>query len=419
MPATIQDVYLQFDPLEPLEANDPRYVDCTEERGIPDLFEQLLLPLASDRPMSLLFSGHLGDGKTTILRQLQGQLETEGYFVAFGEADARLDLSDVESDDVLLAILAVTDQALRERYRQDTETGPFRQLWDDLSRIAQLPVELKEAEVSLGPFAKMTATVKDALDVRLQVRQHLRQARGPTFLEVVNEYIRRAQEVIKKYKPRRLVVVLDNLDRVQETELPGGVYLDERLFLGQATQLLGVQCHIIYTMRLALAHAQASNLQARYGQMPIIVPMIPVRRRDGTPHEEGMAKLRNIIERRIEKAGTDLNYAFSGSAVDRICRASGGYLRDLMTLVQRACAAGKRAHADLPLTEADVDTSIRNLGAQRRVVASGYKDALRDVAANHHLDNLPPDVRGALLRHRLVYEYFDGDYWYDISPLVA
>lgn len=35
MPATIQDIYNQFDPLEPLGADDPRYVDCIEERGMP------------------------------------------------------------------------------------------------------------------------------------------------------------------------------------------------------------------------------------------------------------------------------------------------------------------------------------------------------------------------------------------------
>lgn len=190
---TLQDVYWQFDPLEPLTADDPRYVDCIQERGIPALFAKLLLPLSGDRPQSLLFSGHLGDGKTTILNRLRGQLEAEGYFVAFGEADRRLDLNDVEYDDVLLTILAVVDQALRGKYRQSVEAGPFQHLWEELSRIAQLPVQLQgDAEVRLGPFVKMTATVKDAPDVRLQVRQNLRQARGPTFLQVVNDYISRA-----------------------------------------------------------------------------------------------------------------------------------------------------------------------------------------------------------------------------------
>jgi hypothetical protein len=77
-------VFKQFDPDEPLYADDERYVDCLRERGIVDLFERLKLPLGDARPRSLFLSGVLGDGKTTILRRLQADLETEGDLVAFG-----------------------------------------------------------------------------------------------------------------------------------------------------------------------------------------------------------------------------------------------------------------------------------------------------------------------------------------------
>jgi len=418
MPRTIQELYRQFNPLEPLGTNDPRYVDCNKERGIPDLFSQLLLPL-TDAPKPLLFSGHLGDGKTTILRQLQGELEKNGDFVAFGEADKRMDLSDVEYDDVLLAILATADQALRQRYQQDTETGAFRQLWEELSRIANLPVDLDKIEVSAGPFAKMTATVKDAPDVRLQVRQNLRQARGPTFLDVVNEYFNRAQELVKKRGHRQLVVILDNLDRVLETPLTGNVHPDEQLFLGQRTQLLGVQCHVIYTVRLALVRSQATNLQAQFGQPPVIVPMIPVRKRDGTLDVNGMARLRDIIEHRLKASDITAQNAFVDAAIiDKLASASGGHLRDLMALVRGACAFGMTAHQELPLTEADAEAAINQLSAHRQMVAIDYDEDLRKVAQTKSLANLDDERRQYLLRHRLVYEYFDGRYWYDISPLL-
>ena len=85
------------------------------------LFQHLRLPLA-DPPRPLLFSAHIGDGKTTLLQQLRGQLEREEHdFVAFGEADERLDLSDIEYDDVLLSILAIVDQSLRQRYQEAME----------------------------------------------------------------------------------------------------------------------------------------------------------------------------------------------------------------------------------------------------------------------------------------------------------
>jgi hypothetical protein len=177
---------------------------------------------------------------------------------------------------------------------------------------------------------------------------------------------------------------------------------------------------VLYTARLALVRAQEANLTARYGQRPLVVPMIPVRWPDGTPHETGLAKLREIVQRRLTEASTDIEQTFSNVAqVEQLCRASGGHLRTLMTLMQSTCAEARAAHAELPLTAVDVTAAIHNLGAQRRIIAANYAEALRQVSTTHRLDDLPPDVRYAVLHHRLVYEYFSGrDYWYDTSTLL-
>jgi HEAT repeat protein len=72
----------------------------------------------------------VGDGKTTILHQLHEQLEAEGVFVAYGEANDLLDLEDVEHEDVLLSLLALVDKALRQRYRADLDDGvPVPRRW--------------------------------------------------------------------------------------------------------------------------------------------------------------------------------------------------------------------------------------------------------------------------------------------------
>jgi AAA ATPase domain len=239
MVATIRDVYLQFNPLRSLETDDPRYVDCMQERGLPALFQYLRLPL-EDQPRPFLFSGHIGDGKTTILKQLQGQLEREEHdLVAFGQADDRLDMSDVEYDDVLLAILSIVDQSLRQRFQADMEANPLQRFWQEISRMANLPVQLDKAELSLGPFGKLTTIIRDSPDARLQVRQRLREARGATFLGVVNDYLRQAQDIVRQHGHRQLVVILDNLDRLPEMQTAGQALPDERLFIGQATPFSG------------------------------------------------------------------------------------------------------------------------------------------------------------------------------------
>lgn len=420
MSPSLQDLFLQFQPLEPLAAGDPRYVDTFEVRGVRALYQYLSLPLAAEKPTPLFFSGHVGDGKTTILNQLRGRLEEEGYFVAYGEADERLDLEDVQHEDVLLALLATVDEALRRRYRKEIEKGAFRRFTEEIARIAQLPVELEASgTVPLGPFAAITATVKDAPDVRLQVRQDLRQARGPTFLEVVNEYLERVQALVSERGHQRLVAVLDNLDRLPDPLAVGPPPADERLFLGQATQLLSLHCHVLYTVRLALAHSQEANLRARYGQTPIIVPMIPVRRADGSPHPEGLAKLREVVEGRARAAGCEkLSEAFEEEALRRLYGASGGHLRELMTLVQRACAEALATQGGLPLTVAHMEAAIRPLAALRRAAAADYRQALAQVGQTHSLEGLTPQVRQTLLSSRLVYEYYlEDEFWYEVCPL--
>lgn len=417
MPTSIQDVFLQFEPMEALEADDPRYVDCFTERGVPTLYANMSLPLAASHPTVQFFSGYLGDGKTTLLRQLRSRFEADGSFVAYGEADQWLELADLAHEDLLLALLATVDDALRQRYRDDCEAGFFQQVFERLARVAQLPVDLKTT-VKLG-LASLTATVRDVPDVRLQLRQELRQARGPSFLDVVNEYLDRARELIERRGHQRLVVMLDNLDRVPEVLGRDYAYADERLFVSHAGQLTQLRCHVIYVVRLALAHAQAANLQERYGRTPRVIPMVPVRRPDGQPDERGLAKLREVIERRVGTLELAVADAFEEKAVHALCRASGGHLRELMSLVQRACAECLGTTGELPVRAVHADASIREFRALRRMKALEHRDALDEVARTHQLAGLEPEVRDALLKHRLVYEYWAKEvgFWYDVCPL--
>lgn len=419
MTSRIQELFLQFEPLEPLEVDDPRYVECFEERGIPAIYATLTLPLASAQATTHFFSGHIGDGKTTILNHLRARFEGDGYCVAYGEADELLDLDDVAHEEILLAILTVVDKELRERFARGTETGRFRQLFEEISRIAQLPVELEaQANVPVGPFGAITATVKDAPDVRLQVRQDLRQARGPTFADVVNEYLDRAQSLVRSRGQDRLIVVLDNLDRLPETFEQGVAQSDERLFLAQASRLLALRCHVLCTVRLAFAHTHVSRLQERYGRAPVIVPMIPVRRQDGSPDSTGLAVLRTVLERRVQAAGMTFDEAFEDPAAGELCRVSGGHFRELMTLVQSSCAMAMSDQKSLPITLVNARAAIRDLRAMRRSAAADYRQILEQIARTHSLDGVPPESRQPVLSGRMVYEYWDDDgFWYDVCPL--
>jgi hypothetical protein len=420
-------VFQQFDPDEPLGANDPRYVDCLRERGIEDLFERLKLPLDSEKPRALFFSGVLGDGKTTILRQLQANLEKEeGDLVAFGEADVLLDLADVQYENILLSILTVAEQALRRRYLADVQEVAFRRLRDELNKIVQLPIELSDDDPSSpGPIGKISARLKESRDIRPQVRQRLRLAQSPTFLQVVNNYLDLARGVIQRREHRRLVVILDNLDRNIVLPTPGNLAPDEDLFIKQSAQVSKVSCHVIYTARLWLIDEHSILLEELYGEAPVVVPMIAVRRPDGTDHEIGLAKLHEVIERRLRAIDLQVDDVFSDrDSVREICRMSGGWLRGLMSIVKACCTMARARYRQDPssspmITPEDARAAVDSQSRSAKLAAAGYRKHLEQVAESHDLDGIEPSVVRAMLHKRMIYRYYiDGSYWYAPIPLL-
>jgi hypothetical protein len=420
MGAEIQRIHNQFDPWTPLPADDPRYVDCSTERNVPSLFDNFELPLDGEKTISLLFCGQVGDGKTTTLYALKKRLEDAGHFVAYGNADVLLDLGRVEYDNVILMLLATVDQALREEYARSIQEPWYATLWNEFCRVAQLPASLQfDVKVPLGPYAKLTMAVKDTPDLRDRVLRGLRKASSATFQEVVNEYFDRAAEVVKKKKRRALIAIVDNLEKILNVKQQSGSFMDEEVFLGHSTQLTALRCRVIYTVRSALVRVHASNLALYYGA-PIFVPMVPLHDRYDKPLPRSLEKLREIVDRRLAAENTTrVEVLESDENLDKLCQASGGHLRDLMILVQQAIVSAKAAHGGLPVKVADVDDAIQRMGALRRNPAMPHQPALQHVVEKRTIYELPTDDQQALFRDRLIHEYFDGDYWYDVCPLIA
>ena len=61
MPDLITQIYNALNPFEPLQPDDPAYVDCRDVRGNADVCEDLGRAIArSDRKTCQLYAGHRG-----------------------------------------------------------------------------------------------------------------------------------------------------------------------------------------------------------------------------------------------------------------------------------------------------------------------------------------------------------------------
>ena len=119
-PILLRKFFQATDPGKTLFIEDPEdkklYIDFSPVRGgkiIEELKENITF-FSPDDPTCVLFTGHIGCGKSTELLRLKLELEQEGFHVVYFESSEDLEMADVDIGDVLLAIAHRVSQSLDE-----------------------------------------------------------------------------------------------------------------------------------------------------------------------------------------------------------------------------------------------------------------------------------------------------------------
>lgn len=401
------------------------YIDFSSVRGgrIIEALGRTIIRLSPDEPTCQLFTGHIGCGKSTELFRLKAQLEQQQFHVVYFESSKDLDMADVDISDILLSVaksvsesLETIDIHLRPRY--------FAKLFNDLKDFLQTPIELStEAELSVG-IAKITAKTKDSPQLREQLRQHL-EPRTQGILNAINEEVLgRAIEELKLRGKKGLVVIVDNLDRVDPSIKHTERSQPEYLFIDRGAQLRRLNCHVVYTLPLALMFSnEYDTLKNRLGGgvAPRVLPMVPIKLRDGCDSPKGMALLRQLVLARAfpnvePQARLNLipEVFEDPETLDRMCHISGGHVRNLLGLLY-SCLQ----HEDPPFSRRCLESVIKNY---RDDLALGVDDEEWELLFQVVQQQL---VRGErecqiLLRSGFVYEYRDEEgRWFGINPALA
>ncbi|MBW4493597.1 MAG: ATP-binding protein [Oscillatoria princeps RMCB-10] len=431
------------DPGRALRAENPEdkkyYIDFSSVRG-GDIIGKLKKRIAffsPDSPTCTLFTGHIGCGKSTELRRLQAELELEGFHVVYFESSEDLELTDVDIIDLLLAIARRISQSL-DKIKLE-EPNKLKELlagaWNVLNADVQgvkFKVPTPGGDVSVSgtgetftlAFGIGEITAKAKSDAAL--RQKLNQYLGPQktqLLDAINkELLEPAIAKLKQQGKKGLVAIVDNLDRLDTRPKPWGRPQQEYLFVDQGEFLTKLNCHVVCTMPLALKFSNDyGNLTQRFDE-PRVLPMVPVQSHDGTEHEKGMALLRQMVlarafpdwdEQQRLKGISDIFE--SPETLDRLCRASGGHVRDLLRLLNTCIME----EMDLPLSRQTLEGVIRTRRNEMTLPLSDEEwELLRQVRRRKKVS----DDQGyqTLIRSRLVFEYRDaGEYWFDVNPLLA
>lgn len=428
-------LYNAFDPLKPAEPD--QYVDSDLARGSRDLTKQFSAELAriEDGFLCFVFSGHVGCGKSSELRHLADRLR-EGtgsaldaaYLPIVLNAEDFIDANDVSTTDILLAIVAHAGHRLSEEgidLADSFLTGRMKEVRDVLFGNVEL------TELSLFEKSAKIQVLKSDPNTRDKVRKALEDFTTPLREEIAILFedartkLRKRKESKGKPKYKDIVLILDNLEKIQHIEGYDHGYKSQReLFIERASQLTGLGVHVVYTVPLTLAIRDGPELAQRYGSEPFVLPMVKVAERNHDVYQAGYKTLRELVEKRIG-SGRKLDDVFDADALDFLIQYSGGNARQLVRYIRETTLCDK-----LPIDIKEAHTAIREtINSYGNMPSTRFwgKLAALECSPDHKPDMDDEDVKVMLEQLRIL-EYRNGDdeddvfgssdSWYAVHPII-
>ena len=420
----LTEIYSSFEPfLPPLKE---AYVDCREVRGKWDVVRELGRRITrSKQPTCQLYTGHRGVGKSTELQQLREFLTAQHYFVVYFAADNEdIEPLDTEYADILFACTRHLAQAITVQ-NHNPLVNWLQERWGALQDLAQSEVQFDglTLEGQIAQFGSISSTLRAVPDKRRELRKRINDY-TPSLVAALNEFIREAQTVLApEYKG--IVIMADNLDRIVERQEAGKPSNYDEIYLNRSEILRGLDCHVIYTVPISMVYSErATRLEDNYDK-PDVLPMVMMRYPDGDVNEAGIDKFRELIAKRIALIDADLaanldTHLFDSAATLRqLCLMSGGHLRNLMQLIQRAIDWTDQ----LPITAQAVQIAIEETReTYLNTVQANQWEILAQVCHTRTADNDDRCLRLLLNRCLLEYRYYDEQSklqrWHNVHPLI-
>ena len=436
------ECFRNFNPVKTLDftkCQDTKlYIDFSSVRG-SNIKRELKRSIiySGDEPKCLLFTGHVGCGKSTELSHLKKELEEEQFHVVYFESSKDLDMADVSISDILLAISLQVVKSL-EKVQLKIQPARFQTLLKGAANLLNSEVnglkvkipqmgdigfktEQGQNTLSFG-IGEITTKAKDSVKIRSLLRQYM-EPRVNNILEAINqELIAPAQKQLKRRGKKGLVVIVDNLDRIDNKLMLGNRLQPEYLFVDRGEQLKQLQCHVVYTIPLILAFSNdRENLTNRFGSEPLLLPMIRVEEKNGNPCKKGIFLLRKmVLARAFPKIAPNDRLALIPQLFDniatlnRLCQVSGGHTRNLLVLLS-ICFQKE----DPPFSRNLVEKVIKQRRSDlAKAITSDEWELLKKVAKQKEVTG--EQEYQTLLKSLFVFEYRDDEEnWFGINPILA
>jgi hypothetical protein len=408
---TWQEAYTNFEPLGPLQVQDPR---LQRELFVPHLTHVVeKLVLNRNRNFKMLLSSHVGAGKSTFLNVLAEEPDVrQQFFVSKLMLSEFADPNDIDHLDILLGIaLNVVQSASEAGVKFDA--AAVKQLREmakvlagvlvkdktiDKSRTASVTAQAGVGIPSLIKWLNANFVARFHLqhEVRESVREHykLRITEFIDALDVILASVRTG--LAKKYPGRELLVLVDDTDK----PLPMGA--SRELFSKFGDRLAKPKVNIIYVVAAEVScWRDYRAVVGKFGDEEFM-PAVKV---DTT---DGLACMYRVLRPRATED------VISKDMLEELVKLGGGHARETIRLCREAVFAARG-----PVGPDHVETAQRKLRNEFNPVAEDLK-VLRAISRDERwvaTNVSEEETFFSLLHQNFLLQYRNGEIgWYRPLP---
>lgn len=364
-------------------------------------------------PVKMLFTGHVGSGKSTELNKLIEDLG-DRFFVVKVRTNNVVSPTDLTCIDIILvAAMSLFREATDARIVAKAPAQIVEGVWTEIAQFVdgvifgkvpyRKPLSVTETGVKIGSPAivqglavEFEARFKSEMNTRDQIRSEMRDR----LSEVIARMNLLSAEVQHRYR-RPVLFVFDDTDKPDVARAAD-------IFFDHPQTLTGFNASVIYTFPIALRYSRKYSDVDRYFR-DFRMPNLVLVNRDGSPNPAGKQVMDLALARRMQSPLID------PAASDRLIQASGGLMRNLIGLVQEA-ASNARGRGAERIELPDAGYAIADL--RKDFEAQLRSDDYSYLAARHTDKWLSSDEKlQELLQIRALLEYENGEMWCDVHPV--
>ncbi len=407
---SLAEVIRLFDPRQPLRGETLQFYISRPHNPLQKLETYLRGVALVGMPVKVLFTGHVGSGKSTELNKLSERLENDCFIVRL-DVQESLNLADLEAVDILLGLLtALVRNATAEKVLRKAPRQVAADVWEDVRLFIRNKMMIGSVEEPQAPVAGEVALSVNLLAVQFEskfsqeasTRETIRKQMHGREAELTDKLNFVLRQVRDKYG-RPILFLIEGTDKPNLGKA-------RDLFLNYARTLTAFETAAIYTFPIGLRYSPDFTAIKDAFDRHYILPNIKVEQQDGSLDTTGLNYLESAVAQRADLA------LFEAEALRCLTFNSGGLMRTLIRMVQgaavNALSAGRKQ-----ITDRDVQTALNEekadyIAALKAADYAVLADRLRDKALSSD-----PAVQ-ELLHSRALLEYANGEPWCDVHPVI-